>query len=287
VTDALAAVAESRDVVARRLGGGPSRRARRALRRGAAGAALLAASLLAGWALTDADGGTTAAAIPLGLPAPAASALVVPRPRAVAAPTATWAPVRRAAVARRRPAGGTARVGRLRLRTPERTTNIVLVTGRERDAQGRLWARVRLPGVTGTAVGWVPRAVLGGLTSVRTRLVVDLRRQRATLLRGGLVVWQAPVGVGTRSAPTPRGSFFVRSRLERYRSPAYGPVAFGTSARSPELTDWPDGAVVGIHGTDAPQLLPGRVSHGCIRVRNPDLRRLDRLMPIGTPVVVR
>jgi lipoprotein-anchoring transpeptidase ErfK/SrfK len=287
VTDALAAVAESRDVVARRAGDGPPRRAGR---RGLAGAALLLASVLAGWALTAADGGTTAAAIPLGLPAPAAPALAVPRPRAlapVAAPTATWAPVRRAVVARRRPSGGAARVGRLRLRTPERTTNIVLVTGRRRDARGLLWTRVRLPGVTGTAAGWVPRSALGGLTSVRTRLVVDLRRQRATLLRGGLVVWQAPVGVGTRSAPTPRGSFFVRSRLERYRSPAYGPVAFGTSARSPQLTDWPDGAVVGIHGTDAPELLPGRVSHGCIRVRNPDLRRLDRRMPIGTPVVVR
>jgi hypothetical protein len=32
---------------------------------------------------------------------------------------------------------------------------------------------------------------------------------------------------------------------------------------------------------------PGRVSHGCIRLRNPDMRALARLMPVGTPVTVR
>jgi lipoprotein-anchoring transpeptidase ErfK/SrfK len=42
--------------------------------------------------------------------------------------------------------------------------------------------------------------------------------------------------------------------------------------------------VIGIHGTDQPWLIPGRPSHGCIRVPNPAIRRLARLMPIGTPV---
>ena len=60
-------------------------------------------------------------------------------------------------------------------------------------------------------------------------------------------------------------------------------VAFGTSAYS-KLSDWPGGGVVGIHGTNEPGLIPGRPSHGCIRVRNRDIVRLGRLMPIGTPV---
>ena len=46
------------------------------------------------------------------------------------------------------------------------------------------------------------------------------------------------------------------------------------------------GGFVGIHGTDRPELLPGRVSHGCIRMRNPDILRLGRLMPVGTPVTI-
>jgi len=60
--------------------------------------------------------------------------------------------------------------------------------------------------------------------------------------------------------------------------------AFGTSAYSPTLTDWPGGGVIGIHGTNQPQLVPGRPSHGCVRVRNPDMLRLSHLMPLGTPV---
>ena len=75
--------------------------------------------------------------------------------------------------------------------------------------------------------------------------------------------------------------------LSRYASPFYGPVAFGTSARSAVLTDWPAGGFVGIHGTDQPELIPGRVSHGCIRLRNADIVRLARLMPVGTPVTIR
>jgi lipoprotein-anchoring transpeptidase ErfK/SrfK len=66
-------------------------------------------------------------------------------------------------------------------------------------------------------------------------------------------------------------------------STIYGPWAFGTSAYS-VLSDWPGGGVVGIHGTDQPELIPGRPSHGCIRVPNRDIHRLARLMPIGTPV---
>jgi lipoprotein-anchoring transpeptidase ErfK/SrfK len=45
--------------------------------------------------------------------------------------------------------------------------------------------------------------------------------------------------------------------------------------------------VIGIHGTDQPQLIPGRPSHGCIRVPNWAIERLVRLMPLGTPVLIR
>jgi hypothetical protein len=47
------------------------------------------------------------------------------------------------------------------------------------------------------------------------------------------------------------------------------------------------GGVIGIHGTNQPQLIPGRGSHGCVRVENPAISRLVRLMPIGTSVLIR
>ena len=97
---------------------------------------------------------------------------------------------------------------------------------------------------------------------------------------------RAPVGVGTAGWPTPRGRFYIRNRLTRYSSATYGPIAFGTSARSPVATGWPAGGFIGIHGTDRPDLVPGRVSHGCIRMRNADILALARRMPIGTPVTI-
>jgi lipoprotein-anchoring transpeptidase ErfK/SrfK len=47
------------------------------------------------------------------------------------------------------------------------------------------------------------------------------------------------------------------------------------------------GGFIGIHGTNQPGILPGRVSHGCIRMRNSAILRLRRLMPLGTPVQIR
>jgi lipoprotein-anchoring transpeptidase ErfK/SrfK len=39
-----------------------------------------------------------------------------------------------------------------------------------------------------------------------------------------------------------------------------------------------------MHGTSLPNLIPGRPSHGCVRLRNGDITRLYRLVPLGTPV---
>jgi lipoprotein-anchoring transpeptidase ErfK/SrfK len=100
------------------------------------------------------------------------------------------------------------------------------------------------------------------------------------------VIFRAPVGVGAPGTPTPVGHFYVRDRLSGFSSATYGPLAFGTNARSPTLTDWPGGAVVGIHGTDQPALIPGRISHGCVRLTNAAIVRLGKLMPVGTPVTI-
>jgi lipoprotein-anchoring transpeptidase ErfK/SrfK len=150
-----------------------------------------------------------------------------------------------------------------------------------------VWVRVRLPVLPNGTTGWVPRSTLRGYQQVRTELVVDRARLTATLRRDGRVVFRAPVGIGRARWPTPTGHFTVRSKLTDYASPFYGPIAFGTTARSAVLTDWPAGGFIGIHGTNQPQLIPGRVSHGCIRLRNHDLLRLARLLPVGTPLTIR
>ena len=250
-----------------------------------------AATYGAGMLLLDGSGSPRTAELSLPEAAPEddpleaapASGLEIPSPRLLQAEeeVSLWAPVLRAVAVRSSPSRDAAALGRLPVRTPEETTNIVLVTGPGRRS-GSLWIPIRGAGVT----GWVPRDALGGYESVDTRLRVDTRALTATLLSAGRIVFHAQIGVGTDAAPTPTGRFYIRNKLTRYRSAAYGPIAFGTSARSETQTDWPAGGFVGIHGTDRPELLPGRVSHGCIRMRNDDIETLARLMPIGTPVTI-
>ena len=73
----------------------------------------------------------------------------------------------------------------------------------------------------------------------------------------------------------------MREKFRVTGAPVYGPFALGTSAYAPHLTDWPGGGVVGLHGTNEPGLIPGRPSHGCIRLRNEKITRLYRLAPAG------
>jgi hypothetical protein len=196
-----------------------------------------------------------------------------------------WAPVLRATVARREPSFKSAPVGRVPTRTPDGTTNVV-VADREAYEDGTAWVRVGLAVLPNGTEGWLPRSSLGGWSFVDARLVIDRARLTATLLRAGRVVFRAPIGVGAPSTPTPAGQFYVRDRLSGFSNPFYGPLAFGTNARSPTLTDWPGGGVVGIHGTDQPGLIPGRISHGCVRLTNAAILKLGRLMPVGTPVMI-
>jgi len=260
----------------------------RPIRRSQLGAALALAGVLIGVAVAVVlpDGSAGPSSARPSLPPPPRPAFAPENVALGPDPVAFWAPVLASASARVSPTRSHV-VGEIARRTPEGTTNLVLVLGHAKRVAGRLWVRVRFPGRPDDARGWVPRSVLGGYTPVRTRLVVDRARLTATLMRGSRRVLRTRVGVGTPSAPTPSGQFYVRNQLSRYRSPFYGPVAFGTTARSPGVSDWPAGGFVGIHGTNRPDLLPGRVSHGCIRMANEDILRLRRVMPTGTPLTVR
>jgi lipoprotein-anchoring transpeptidase ErfK/SrfK len=234
--------------------------------------------------------GTSAPSIgPTALPPPVRPAFMPGPPQSLPSRRflSRWAPVRRPATARSRPDSRAALVAHVPTRTTDATTNVVRVLGHRTDQAGRLWVQVAMATLPNGRTGWVPRATLGGYGTVDTHLVVDLERLTATLLKRGRTIFHAPVGVGRPRWPTPRGRFYIRNQLTRYASPTYGPLAFGTSARSVRLTDWPGGGYIGIHGTDRPQLIPGRISHGCIRMRNADILALAPRMPVGTPITIR
>jgi hypothetical protein len=197
------------------------------------------------------------------------------------------ATLRRSVNALVRPALGARVAMRLPGATPEHVPHLVYLIGGTIDRAGRYWLRVQLPKLPNGSSGWIPRDAVEKFREVDTHLVIDRSRLRATLYRRGRPIFSSVVGVGQPQWPTPRGQFYVRERLTGFTDPIYGSLAFGTNGRSAVLTDWPGGGFIGVHGTNQPEILPGRVSHGCVRMPNSSITRLDRLMRVGTPVTIR
>lgn len=183
-----------------------------------------------------------------------------------------------------RPSGSAHRVARLRLLTEDRFAEVYLVLSSWKNSAGNTWLKIRVPKRPNGLTGWVRASALGQLHTVHTLLRVNRHTLRVTLYDRGRKRFSARIGVGKAATPTPSGHFWIREKFRVGGNTLYGPRAIGTSAYAPYLTDWPGGGVVGLHGTNQPGLIPGRPSHGCIRLRNADILRLYKLAPKGTPI---
>ena len=162
---------------------------------------------------------------------------------------------------------------------------VLLVLGEDGD---RL--EVQLPVRPNGTTGWVDAGDVR-LTTHRFALEVALGDHELVVTEGGREVLRTPVGVGRSDRPTPGGDYYVKELL----SPPdpggiYGPYAYGLSGFSTVLTEFRDGeGVIGIHGTNEPDLVGTDVSSGCIRMPNETITRLveEVGLPLGTPVTIR
>ena len=173
----------------------------------------------------------------------------------------------------------------LRTRAAQRSPIVFLVKWERRRWTRPRWVRVYLPRRPNGSTGWVRSSAVRFYRNPY-RLRVDLRRHRLTVWKRRRVVLRSTIAVGTMTTPTPAGRYFVR-RLVRPSNPRgpFGPFVYQTSAYSPVLRRFAGGpGQIGLHGTNAPRRLGTNVSHGCIRVRNRHIRRLSRLLPLGTPI---
>jgi hypothetical protein len=198
------------------------------------------------------------------------------------------------------PAAGDLLVSRLAVRAaPSRSAHVLRTLGQFRPdfhlrvvlalreaiaKDGSRWLELSLPGRPNGGRGWVPASqlelhrVLNRIIVHRSARVLELRR-----IEDGRLLMRAPIAVGKPGAETPLGRYFYVQWRFVPTDPFYGSYALETSAYS-RLSEWPGGGVVGIHGTDEPQLIGAAVSHGCIRMLNRDVVELRRLAPLGTPI---
>ncbi len=132
-----------------------------------------------------------------------------------------------------------------------------------------------------------------GLGTSQTQMVVDLSDRRVYVYRYDQVIASYPIAVGKKGWETPTGDFKVMHMEHHpiWRHPITGEV-FDAGTNSPLgerwIGFWSDGRnEIGFHGTPNVDLLGAAVSHGCLRMRNSDVRLLYSQVSLGTPVLVR
>ena len=130
------------------------------------------------------------------------------------------------------------------------------------------------------------------LPEVELRLVIKLSERRVYLYQGEQEINSYPVAIGKAGWETPTGNFQV---IQMLRNPAWEhPWTGKIVPPGPDnpLGDrwigfWTDGKnFIGFHGTPAEELVGQAVSHGCIRMKNNDVRALFEQVAVGTTVTV-
>jgi len=130
-----------------------------------------------------------------------------------------------------------------------------------------------------------------------TVLTVDRRTFRLRLFKGLRLRKTYRIAIGMAGYDTPAGLFRVQSRQvdpawhapdRPWAGAAAGTVIPGGAPGNPLRARWLGLAGgVGIHGTAEPLSIGTRASHGCIRMRVPDVIDLYARVPLGAPVLVR
>ncbi len=169
------------------------------------------------------------------------------------------------------------------------------------DGQTSSRYKVLLPIRPNGSTGWVDPGQVKKFAH-DFRIVVELGTHRITVYKGETVILAEKIGVGRSDRPTPNGRYYLKELLRAcldekqpdgtlkcVPNPTgfYGPYAYGLSGFSPTLSSFNGNeAVIGIHGTNAPESLGTDVSSGCIRMSNEGITALAKILPLGTPVTV-
>jgi len=129
--------------------------------------------------------------------------------------------------------------------------------------------------------------------TLATHLVLKLKERKVYVYQDKQLLAQFTVAVGKKGWETPTGKFEVRELVRNpvWKSPWTGKVsAPGPNSPLGErwIGFWSDGKnSIGFHGTPAENSLCSAASHGCVRMRNRDVKVLFDLVRMGTPVIVQ
>ncbi|HEY9704721.1 MAG TPA: L,D-transpeptidase [Allocoleopsis sp.] len=125
------------------------------------------------------------------------------------------------------------------------------------------------------------------------KLVVDLSDRYVYYYENNQMINKYPVSIGKEDWETPTGEFKI---TEKKRNPSWIQPLTGEIIPAGEnnpLGDrwigfWSDGLhKIGFHGTNKEYAVGEANSHGCLRMKNEDIRKIYSLVSIGTAVIVK
>ena len=141
-----------------------------------------------------------------------------------------------------------------------------------------------------------PAALPSNRSQVRVK--VSLTNRMAYVMEGNRPLLVMPVTVGRSSAPTPRGTFRIKSKNHYYRANTHGYAVNGDRIRECYLRNKPAGWR--FKGTPMPYwcefktaygfhtgwMKPFPASGGCLRMHKNVAPKFFRLVSVGTPVTI-
>ena len=126
-----------------------------------------------------------------------------------------------------------------------------------------------------------------------TRLVLKLKERKVYAYRDDQLLASYQVAIGKRGWETPQGEFEIIQMVKnpKWENPWNGKIsASGVNSPLGErwIGFWTNGKdYIGFHGTPGEHLIGQAVSHGCVRMRNADVKALFKLVDKGISVIVQ
>jgi lipoprotein-anchoring transpeptidase ErfK/SrfK len=120
------------------------------------------------------------------------------------------------------------------------------------------------------------------------QILVSILDRKLAVIEQGKVIRTFPVSVGASVSPSPTGEFLIVHRISN-------PTYYHPGVVIPPGSDNPIGprwiglnkSGYGIHGTNQPDSIGHAASHGCIRLRNRDIKQLFDMVRVGDVVEIR
>ena len=125
-------------------------------------------------------------------------------------------------------------------------------------------------------------------TRPHRQILVSIPDRKLAVIEQGKLIRSFPVSVGASISPSPTGEFTIVHRLAN-------PTYYHPGVVIPPGSDNPIGPRwiglsqhgYGIHGTNQPESIGHAASHGCIRLRNRDIKQLFDMVRVGDVVQIR